>query len=219
MRPNAEPDQIRRATMQGLTFRRAAPADTERIAEIMFENPPRDVVGMLLDEERARQIGKELVRQPNSPQGWQRTVLAELSGEGIGVLQAGVDHPGVRLSPGLALAALGIYGPVDLVRVVLRLRARRRVNIEEPSNAYSIAELHVDPTYRGRGIGGALLSYAEGQARQVECRLMSLTTHMANPARRLYDRHGFRAVETRTDPDYERYTGIQGRVMMVKELA
>ena len=219
MRPNAEPDQIRRATMQGLTFRRAAPADTERIAEIMFENPPRDVVGMLLDEERARQIGKELVRQPNSPQGWQRTVLAELSGEGIGVLQAGVDHPGVRLSPGLALAALGIYGPVDLVRVVLRLRARRRVNIEEPSNAYSIAELHVDPAYRNKGIGGALLSYAEGHARQIECRLMSLTTHIANPARRLYDRHGFRVVETRTDPDYERYTGIEGRVLMVKELA
>jgi len=204
--------------MEGLTFREATPEDTERIAEIMFENPPRDVVGMLLDEERARRIGKELVRQPNSPQGWRRTVLAELSGEGIGVLQGGVEHPGVRLSAGLALAALAIYGPVDLVRVVLRLRARRRVNIEEPSNAYSIAELHVDPTYRSRGIGGALLSYAEGQARQVECRLMSLTTHMANPARRLYERHGFRVVETRTDPDYERYSGIEGRVMMVKEL-
>jgi len=173
---------------------------------------------MLLDEERARQIGKELVRQPNSPQGWQRTVLAELSGEGIGVLQGGVDHPGVRPSAGLALAALGIYGPVDLVRVVLRLRARRRVNIEEPNEAYSIAELHVDPAYRNKGIGGALLSYAEGDARQIECRLMSLTTHMANPARRLYDRHGFRVVETRTDPDYERYTGIEGRVLMVKEL-
>jgi len=204
--------------MEGLTFRKAVPADTERIAEIMFDNPPRDVVGMLLDEERARQIGKELVRQPNSPQGWQRTVLAELSGEGIGVLQGGVDHPGVRLSAGLALAALGIYGPVDLVRVVLRLRARRRVNIEEPNEAYSIAELHAGPTYRNKGIGGALLSYAEGHARQIECRLMSLTTHMANPARRLYDRHGFRVVETRTDPDYERYTGIEGRVRMVKEL-
>ena len=204
--------------MEGLTFRRAAPADTERIAEIMFENPPRDVAGTLLDEERARQIGKELVRQPNSPQGWQRTVLAELSGEGIGVLQGGVDHPGVRLSAGLALAALGIYGPVDLVRVLRRLRARRRVNIEEPSNAYSIAELHVDPTYRSRGIGGAMLKYAEEEALDQGCRLMSLTTHIANPARHLYERHGFRVVETRTDPDYERYTGIEGRVRMVKEL-
>ena len=205
--------------MEGLTFRKATPEDTERIAEIMFDNPPRDVVGMLLDEERARQVGKELVRQPNSPQGWQHTVLAELSGEGSGVLQGGVDHPGVRLSTGLALAALRIYGPVDLVRVVLRLRARRQVNLKEPSGAYSITELHVDPTYRSRGIGGAMLKYAEEQARHQGCRLMSLTTHLANPARRLYERHGFRVVETRTDPDYERYAGIAGRVLMVKELA
>jgi len=48
--------------------------------------------------------------------------------------------------------------------------------------------------------------------------LMSLTTHIANPARHLYERHGFRVVETRTDPDYERYTGIEGRVRMAKEL-
>jgi ribosomal protein S18 acetylase RimI-like enzyme len=204
--------------LEGLTFRRAVPADTERIAEIMFESPPRDVVGMLLDEERARQIGKELVRQPNSPQGWQHTVLAELSGEGSGVLQSGVDHPGGRLSAGLALAALGIYGPVDLVRVVLRLRARRQVNIKEPNGAYSIVELHVDPISRNRGIGGAMLEYAEEEAREQGCRLMSLTTHIANPARRLYERHGFRVVVTRTDPDYERYTGIEGRVLMVKEL-
>jgi len=92
------------------------------------------------------------------------------------------------------------------------------VTIEEPSNAYSIAELHVDPTYRSRGIGGAMLKYAEEQARHQGCRLMSLTTHIANPARHLYERHGFRVVETRTDPDYERYTGIEGRVRMVKEL-
>jgi ribosomal protein S18 acetylase RimI-like enzyme len=47
---------------------------------------------------------------------------------------------------------------------------------------------------------------------------MSLTTHTANPARRLYERHGFWVVETRTDTDYERYTGIEGRFLMVKEL-
>ena len=64
-----------------------------------------------------------------------------------------------------------------------------------------------------------MLKYAEEEAREQDCRLMSLTTHIANPARRLYERHGFRVVETRTDPDYERYAGIAGRVLMVKELA
>jgi len=47
---------------------------------------------------------------------------------------------------------------------------------------------------------------------------MALTTTTTNPARHLYIRHGYRVVETRLDPAYERLTGIPGRVLMVKEL-
>ncbi len=47
---------------------------------------------------------------------------------------------------------------------------------------------------------------------------MSLITTTTNPARRLYERHGYRVVETRADAAYERYTGIAGRYLMVKEL-
>ncbi len=81
-----------------------------------------------------------------------------------------------------------------------------------------MAELDVDPQHRNRGIGGALLDYADAEARQQGYRLMSLTTTTINPARRLYERHGFGVVETKTDPAYQRYTGIEGRVLMVKEL-
>jgi hypothetical protein len=48
---------------------------------------------------------------------------------------------------------------------------------------------------------------------------MSLGTTITNPARHLYERHGFRVVETKTDPSYERYTGIPGRILMMKDLA
>ena len=67
--------------------------------------------------------------------------------------------------------------------------------------------------------GGAALRFAEKEARRDGHSAMSLITTIVNPARRLYERQGFRVVETRTDPDYERYTGIPGRVLMVKELA
>jgi len=76
----------------------------------------------------------------------------------------------------------------------------------------------VDPRHRNRGIGGAMLDHAEEEARRRGHRLMSLTTTTANPARHLYERHGFRVVETLTDAAYERYTGIAGRHLMVKEL-
>jgi ribosomal protein S18 acetylase RimI-like enzyme len=88
-----------------------------------------------------------------------------------------------------------------------------------PFGAYKVHELHVDPRYRNRGVGGLMLEYAEEDALRGGYRLMSLTTTTANPARRLYECHGFRIVETRTDPAFERYTGIAGRHLMVKDLA
>ena len=45
-----------------------------------------------------------------------------------------------------------------------------------------------------------------------------MDVQLITPARRLYDRHGFQVVETRTDRAYERYTGIEGRVLMVKDV-
>ncbi|MBK6319202.1 MAG: GNAT family N-acetyltransferase [Dehalococcoidia bacterium] len=48
---------------------------------------------------------------------------------------------------------------------------------------------------------------------------MSLTTTTSNPARRLYERHGFRVMETWTDPGFEQVTeGVAGRILMVKHL-
>jgi ribosomal protein S18 acetylase RimI-like enzyme len=204
--------------MEGLTFRRATPADTERIAAIMFEESGREAIGLALDEARAREISNAQVRLPNSPQGWQHTVLAELEGEPVGVLQAGINPVSVTITPRLALAALRIYGPIDIFRLLPRLRARGRLNMGAPEGSYHVAELHVDPGYRNRGIGGAMLGYAEKEARKQGCRQMSLVTTTVNPARHLYERHGYRVVETRTDREYERYTGIEGRVLMVKEL-
>ena len=92
------------------------------------------------------------------------------------------------------------------------------MQLEPPAGSYYIAEIDVDPDWRNRGIGGALLDYAEAEARAAGYTVMSLTTTTINPARRLYERHGFRVVETKTDAAYERYTGIQGRHLMVKEL-
>jgi len=111
-----------------------------------------------------------------------------------------------------------MLGPLGALRLLPRMRARARVQTGPPPGCYYIGELDVDPRYRNRGIGGALLDYVEDEARRGGYRLMSLTTTTSNPARRLYERHGFRVVETKTDPEYERYTSIQGRVLMAKEL-
>jgi ribosomal protein S18 acetylase RimI-like enzyme len=201
--------------MEGLSFRKATPMDTERIAAIINDPPGQEAVAIAGCVEAARELGMALVRLPDGPQGWQRTVVGELDGEVVGVLQTGsVDF---SLTPRLALLALRVFG-VGIVSVLGRARARQRVEPKAPEGAYNIIELHVDPAFRNRGVGGALLDHAEEEACRAGYRRMCLTTTTINAARRLYERHGFRVVETLTDAAYERYTGIAGRHLMVKEL-
>ena len=62
--------------MEGLAFRRATPEDTERIAEIMFDEPGREAIGLALDRERAE------VDYPASMRG-AAARLAEISAQSI----------------------------------------------------------------------------------------------------------------------------------------
>jgi ribosomal protein S18 acetylase RimI-like enzyme len=47
---------------------------------------------------------------------------------------------------------------------------------------------------------------------------MCIETGVTNPARRLYERHGFRVIETKTDARYERLTRSPGRILMTKDI-
>ncbi len=87
-----------------------------------------------------------------------------------------------------------------------------------PPDAYYIGELDVDPTCRNRGIGARLLAHAEADARAAGIGRKALCTGVSNPAQHLYERFGFRIRETKTEAEYERYSGSPGRVWMVKEL-
>jgi ribosomal protein S18 acetylase RimI-like enzyme len=155
-----------------------------------------------------------MVRLPGGRQGWRQSTVAELDGKVVGVLQSNIDF---SLTPQLFLLAVQTFG-VGLVSILPRLRARQRVEPDQPEGSYHISEFDVDPAYRNRRIGGAMFEYIEGVARRDGYAVMSLVTTTNNPARRLYERHGFRVAGTRTDADYERYTGIEGRHLMVKEL-
>lgn len=57
-----------------------------------------------------------------------------------------------------------------------------------------LEDLFVEDAARGAGLGGALLELVLARARARECRRVELDTGADNPARRLYERHGF-AVE------------------------
>jgi GNAT superfamily N-acetyltransferase len=58
--------------------------------------------------------------------------------------------------------------------------------------AADVPELSIGvvPGWRGRGIGGRLLSALLAAAREAGCHAVSLSVEESNPARRLYRRHG-----------------------------
>jgi ribosomal protein S18 acetylase RimI-like enzyme len=202
--------------IEGLTIRKARVDDTEHIAAIIHGEAGQEATAIAGSEEAAIAFGMAMARLPNGPQSWKHSIVADLDGGVAGVLQtnAGGDF---SITPSLALLAVRIAG-LGIFAVVPRLMARKRVDIPPPEGSYHIAELHTHPALRNRGIGGALLDYAEREARWAGHQRMSLNTTTVNPARRLYERHGFRVVETRTDAKYERITGIPGRHLMVKEM-
>jgi ribosomal protein S18 acetylase RimI-like enzyme len=205
--------------MEGLTIRKAIASDTDRIAELFAGDPGEEAIGIAGSREKAIAFGQGMVRLHNSPQGWRQTVLGELDGSVVGILMAGADRNDMRVTPPIVYLALQTFGPVGVAKLLPRLRARMRVQPKTPSRAYHIAEIDVDPACRNKGLGGALLDYAEAEARAADSRLMSLTTSTSNPARRLYERHGFRVAETRTGAPYKRFTGVDGRLLMTKELS
>ena len=202
-----------------IRFRHARHDETDRIAEIMFGEPPQEAIRVCESVERAQRFGYMQVNTPELGLGWDRTVFAVLGGEPVTVLQAGSQLGGFRVTPRLIWHTVRILGLPRAIRSLPYISAQRRVNAPAPEGSYHIAELHTHSDFRNRGLGKAALEYAEAEARDEGVRTMSLVTTVVNPARHLYERQGFKVVETRTDVEYERMTGIPGRNLMVKELS
>lgn len=205
--------------MEALTIRPATEADVERIAEVVQGDPGQETIGIVGNKRAARRFGMAIARVSFGKRGgWRQTTVAEVEGRIVGVVEAGKREWDVPIGLPEVLAALRSLGPLGVLRMLPRLRASDRIRAPSPPDAYHIAELDVDPAWRGKGIGGLLLDHAETAARDGGYTQMSLSTTTVNPARRLYERHGFVVAETRTDPDYERWTGIEGRHLMLKDL-
>lgn len=76
-----------------------------------------------------------------------------------------------------------------------------------------ILSMAIAPTVRGRGCGARLLTSLLGQLRADGVTHAWLTVHPENPARRLYERHGFTLVHE--SPHY--FGADQSRLVMRRE--
>lgn len=197
--------------------RAATPSDLAAISRIM-NHPPEPPLATLLGADRASRLGDLLVRAGITIT-LADTVVAVLEGDVVGVMDCGGESrmtttagQVLRLLPRLLL----IVGPIA-PRALYGMWLRQQVQFEPVAEAFPVAELYVDEGLRSRGIGGRLLEHAADRAHRSGAPRMSIETGITNPARRLYERHGYETRATKADARYDRLTGSPGRVLMVKE--
>jgi len=203
-----------------VSFRPAVERESDLLADIVLGVPEQEItrVAMRLYGITRFEDARALFRIAwRAGDNWRQSTLAEIAGEPVGLLQTRQSE--MRISPRVALAAVRTLPPGVLLRLPNRLRVHRRVRVHMPHGAFVISELHVAPAWRSRGLGEVLLRHAEREARAGGFATMGLTTLTTNPARRLYERFGFRVVSTHTHPEFARLTGADGNLLMVKPLS
>lgn len=189
--------------------RAAVGDDLDEMVEVMLAEPGVEQRAFMPSLAGARVFFRELWRRA----GLEHFVVA-VDGDGDGEAVVGFawcTESGTSLRDGAraATAAWGVTGPV---RLLARGWARQLVELAMPEGP-KLIELQTHPSRRGAGVGTMLLLY---EIERFGDRPISLTTRTDNPARRLYDRHGFSVTAQRTHRAYERRTGAEGRILMVR---
>jgi ribosomal protein S18 acetylase RimI-like enzyme len=203
----------------GLCFRLAVEAESDLLSDLVFGTDDQvsaqlavDVYGAR-DREQLRPLFRQVWR---SGQSWRSTwVAVNEQGDVVGLVKVGAS--GITLDRRIVTAAVRSMR-WRAVRLPSRLRLAAIVIPTKPAGSFVVDELHVVPSARGRGVGAHLLAHAEDLAIGAKCGSMSLDTYVTNPARRLYERAGFRAMAETSDIAFEQLTGIAGRVLYVKSL-
>jgi ribosomal protein S18 acetylase RimI-like enzyme len=202
-----------------MRMRRATVADLPALSALMFVDPPREAVALARGEKPARRFQEELFRHAFDDAESVVFVAVGDDDEPVGFAwlasRDGSEIPSLRRVASMAVRAMGIRGALA---AAWPASARLAVDITPPAGGTHVSELHVHPHHRGKGIGGALLDVVEDEARAAQAGHISLTTGSSNPARHLYERHGFEVMSERTGRRYARLTGIPARVLLVKQL-
>jgi len=199
-----------------VAFRRAVVGDVEQLADIQFREPSHEATAMAGSAAAARNFQSRLLGRALAD-GTAEVIVLELDGTpaAFAELSNGGDVPSFGVVARCAIESMGVHGAL-----AAGWRALARNAVDFPSQqGLHLVELQVAPEHRNSGLGGRLLSEVEGIARERLAPRLSLTTAIENPARRLYERHGFHVESEKRHRRYEAITGNRGRVLMVKPLA
>ena len=204
-----------------IVVRQANPSDAVTAARLIYltMGPLADYLVGLGDPARALTVLGELFGRPRNRFSYQFTDLVLVAGDVAGLLTS-YPEKGIRrrdLSTGRQLMQILSVG--DFLRFVRRSLILVKLR-EAAAGEYFIHSVAVLPEFRRQGIATRLMALAEARARQHGLDRCSLSVEVDNGAAcGLYERLGYRTVDTRCWPRLQRLIGYSGQHRMVKPLA
>jgi ribosomal protein S18 acetylase RimI-like enzyme len=195
----------------------ARPDDNDAIVRLVYADPRGDGVKLLGTAQRAIRFGA-LVASAWPGASWSAATVVEAHGAVVAVLQDGPSDDEFQTDLTFLRRVIREFGPLTSARALPAGAALQRVRIPPPDDSWMIRELHVDPSWRNRGIGEQLLRHGETRANDHHFATAALTTRTNKPARRLYERLGYRVIKQQNSRLYAHVTGAAGRVLMTKTL-
>jgi GNAT superfamily N-acetyltransferase len=144
--------------------------------------------------------------------------VAELEGRIVGLLLAFPGRELRRLELRTGLHLVWIFG-LGATWQLARRQPLYGTLVEALQDEFYISNLAVSPEEQGRGIGAALLSFADELSRAAGLWKTSLIVTFDNPARRLYDRCGYELIHSYKIDHPVLAHGSGGFHRMVKRLA
>jgi len=204
-----------------ITIRQASRSDAAAAAQLTYLTMGglADYLLGLGDRDCALAALGGLAARPRNRFSYQLTDLALVAGDVTGLLTSYPEEEMRRLDLGMGWQMMQICGVGDFPRFVRRSLTLASLK-EAKAGEYFINSIAVLPGFRRQGIATRLMTLAETKARQRGLDRCSLSVEVDNDAAcRLYERLGYRIVDTMHWPRLERLIGHSGMHRMVKSLA
>lgn len=144
----------------------------------------------------------------------ERTLIGAMAGYDPG--QPGLSSLGTALAD--AFDGLG-FEPDAFAEALERMEVYRTCEPSVAPGRWVIEWVATRENRRERGIASALLRRTLLAGREAGCREAQVSTYLGNDrATRVYEREGFKPIEERRHPEFERVLGCPGMVRLVRDL-
>lgn len=206
-------------TTETIALRQATAADAAALAGLVAQLYHAEMPGVLRGPPQGQlRLFRYLVEHELAAGGRGRYLAVDAAGRPVGTASIRLDDAPPVIAPGLLGVAVRALGWPDALRFLL-CSARAALLFEPPPRPREgfIYSVVVDAAHRRRGVAAQLMAHLEDVARRHGARTAALRVVVGNqPARRLYERLGYRLV-SRT-PRWADRVGIPSELMR-KELS